>query len=100
MREAWFKRLLFWINIPLMCLALGFGLVMVGGIYVREKVHQAVIVSPTTPLLEGPQKHAQKQMELHEGLKIRVLNEVGDYARVRLPIGVEGFIQSSHLGGI
>jgi hypothetical protein len=94
------KRLLFWINIPLLSLAVVFGVLMASRIYIQEKVHHGVVVAVTTSLREGPGKTAKEIMQLHEGLKVRLLNEVGDHIRVRLANGVEGFLQASHLGKI
>jgi len=94
------KRLLFWINIPLLSLAVVFGVLMASRIYIQEKVHHGVVVAMTTSLREGPERTTKEIMQLHEGLKVRLLNEVGDHIRVRLANGVEGFLQASHLGRI
>jgi hypothetical protein len=94
------RRLLFWINVPVITLALIFGLLLSSRIYIQEKVHHGVVVSSSASLREGPERTAKELMQVHEGLKIRLLNEVGDYLRVRLANGVEGFVKTSQVGRI
>jgi tetratricopeptide (TPR) repeat protein len=99
-RAEYVKRLLFWINIPLLSIVIVFASLLAGRIYIQEKIHHAVVVPMTAKLLVGPERSAKVLMEVHEGLKVRLLNEVGDYIRVRLANGVEGFVRDSHLGKI
>jgi Tetratricopeptide repeat. len=94
------RRLLFWFSIPLLCLALSFGVLLGSRIYVQEVVHHGVVVSQAAGLREGPDRNAKMLMELHEGLKFQLLSEVGDYARVRLQNGVEGFLLRDQFGKI
>jgi len=94
------RRLLFWINVPVISVALVLGLLLFSRIYVQERVHHGVIVARTAALREGPGRSAAVQMEVHAGLKVRLLNEVGDHVRVRLANGVEGFVQQGELGRI
>jgi len=94
------RRLLFWINVPLITLALVFGLLLASRIYIQEKVHHGVVVTATASLREGPERTAKELMQVHEGLKVRLLNEVGDFLRVRLANGVEGFVKTSQVGRI
>jgi hypothetical protein len=94
------RRLLFWINIPVLTLALVFGLLFSSRVYIQEKVHHGIVVAPTGSLREGPENGAKVLMEVHEGLKVRLLDEMGEYSRVRLANGVEGFVRSSQIGAI
>ena len=92
--------LLFWINVPILSLALILGLMLGSRIYLQKQVHHAVVIAPVVKLLEGPQPTAKVLMEVHEGLKVRLLSEVSDYHRVRLANGVEGFVQLSQVSEI
>jgi hypothetical protein len=94
------RRLLFWINVPVISVALVLGVLLFSRIYIQERVHHGVIVAQTAALREGPGRSAAVQMEVHAGLKVRLLNEVDDHVRVRLANGVEGFVQQSKLGRI
>ncbi len=94
------RRLLFWINIPVLTLTLVFGLLFSSRVYIQEKVHHGIVVAATSSLREGPEHSAKVLMEVHEGLKVRLLSEISEYNRVRLANGVEGFIRSSQIGAI
>ncbi|NMB74257.1 MAG: hypothetical protein GYA21_03905 [Myxococcales bacterium] len=93
-------RLLFWVNVPLLCLALVAGSLLAARMYAEERVHYSVVIVPTAPLREGPERTAKALMELHEGLKVRTLSESGEYVRVRLSNGVEGFLLRNQAGEI
>jgi hypothetical protein len=77
-----------------------FGALFASRVYIQEKVHHGVVVTPAASLREGPERTARAQMEVHEGLKVRLLSEVGDFVRVRLANGVEGFLLASQIGKI
>jgi hypothetical protein len=94
------RRLLFWFNISLLCLTLVFGVLLGSRIYIQEIVHHGVVISQTAGLREGPDRNAKMLMELHEGLKLQLLSEVGEYTRVRLQNGVEGFLLRDQFGEI
>ncbi|MBN2497118.1 MAG: tetratricopeptide repeat protein [Deltaproteobacteria bacterium] len=94
------KRLLFWINVPLISVVCVFGFLLGSRIYIQKRVHHAVVIAPTANLREGPERTAEVTLEVHEGLKVLLLTEVGDHVRVRLANGVEGFLLNSQLGRI
>jgi tetratricopeptide (TPR) repeat protein len=94
------RRLVFWVSVPLVSVTLVLGLLLAARIYVQERVHHGVVVETTVALREGPERTAKELMEVHAGLKIRLLNQVGDYVRVRLANGVEGFVLDRQLGRI
>jgi hypothetical protein len=94
------RRLLFWISIPVLSLALVAGGLLASRIWLAERVHHAVVVAPAAALREGPERSAKSLMEVHEGLKVRLLSSAGDHVRVRLENGVEGFLAESQIGRI
>lgn len=100
MREGPGKRLLFWFNIPLLAVTLVFGALLASRIYVQERIHHGIVVAPTAPLREGPERSAKVLMEVHEGLKVLLLSEVDGHLRVRLANGVEGFLLQTQVGQI
>ena len=94
------RRLLFWISVPLLMLTLVFGSLLASRIYVQERVHHGVVVAHTGALRAGPERSAKVLMEVHEGLKVLLLNEVDGHLRVRLANGVEGFLADGQVGRI
>lgn len=100
LREGALRRLLFWTNVPIISLALLLGSLLCARIYVDARVHHGVVVQKTAELREGPVRTAKVVMEIHEGLKVRLLRDVGDFVEVRLANGVEGYMARSQVGVI
>jgi SH3-like domain-containing protein len=63
--------------------------------WVRTHVTYAVIVSPVASIREGPAKTFRSPFEVHEGLKVRVVQREQDFLRVRLPNGIEGWVNQN-----
>ncbi|HOX45002.1 MAG TPA: tetratricopeptide repeat protein [Myxococcota bacterium] len=98
--EGLLRRLLFWVNVPVLSLVVVLGGLLGSRVWLEERVHHAVVVAAAAPLREGPERSAKALMEIHEGLKVRLLSQVGDHVRVRLENGVEGFLLESQIGKI
>jgi len=99
-RRPALRRRLFWTNLPLIFLLVVVGLFFSAAWYAAEHLRQAVVIAPVAELREGPDNAARVQMEVHEGLKVRLLQPVGDFVRVRLANGLEGYLRSDSLGEI
>lgn len=56
---------------------------------------RAVVVAPSAPARPGPERALRPAFELHEGAEVRVLEARGDAVRVRLPNGLEGWLEAS-----
>ncbi|HEY3452896.1 MAG TPA: SH3 domain-containing protein [Myxococcales bacterium] len=63
--------------------------------YVRECAHDAVVVAPSLPVREGPRDTYKSTFEVHEGLKVRVLDQEGGFCRIRLSNGLQGWVPAS-----
>lgn len=67
------------------------GLVVANSAWVRHSVVEAVVMAPTSKALEFPGANAKTAFEVHEGLKVRVMEESGKFVRIRLPNALEGW---------
>ncbi len=65
-----------------------------------ERIPQAVVVAPVSPVREAPGAALKPAFELHEGTKVRILEARGQYLRVRLANGLEGWLARSEVGMI
>lgn len=73
-------------------LALGGGLLVAGR--AREvRAPRAVVISPEAALREAPSPELAPSLELPEGAPLRALSAEGDWLRVRLPGGLEGWVR-------
>ena len=77
-----------------LCAALA--LVFAGALMVlrhqRESGRSAIVVTPTVPVREGPAGDFKAAFDIHEGLKVRVIDQRQTHLRVRLPNGAEGWV--------
>jgi len=60
-------------------------------IYARESLVDAVVLSASLPVRELPKDSAKVTFEMHAGLKVRLMEHVGNFVRVRLANGLEGW---------
>lgn len=60
--------------------------------YHRSTSRHAIVVAASTAVREGPAADFKAAFEIHEGLKVRVVRRENDFVRVRLPNGVEGWV--------
>jgi hypothetical protein len=60
-------------------------------LYTAEAVREGVVLAHTLPVHEVPEARSRVSFELHPGVKLRMLDRSGDFVRVRLPNGLEGW---------
>jgi tetratricopeptide (TPR) repeat protein len=81
--------------------ALGLSLVLFAAaslaFYQTEKRPAAVVMSAETPLHLAPEKISKEVRKVHEGLKLSILDQIGNWYRVRLSNGDEGWVMSKDL---
>jgi hypothetical protein len=58
----------------------------------------AVVVRDGSELREGPDRHARQRASAHEGVSARVLASDGDFYRVKIPGGAEGWMARRDIG--
>lgn len=82
-------------------LFLGVGSVLGTGVavhaYVSRTVIEGVVIPQTIKVLELPSERARVSFEVHAGLKVRIVDETGQYVRIRLPNALEGWAEK---GGV
>lgn len=62
--------------------------------YALDQLHPAVVIGQTVPAREGPNPASKASFELHEGTEVRVVDHEGDWVRVRLRNGLEGWAEA------
>lgn len=82
-------------GLALVLAALPCGAVTAFHYFVREHARDAVIVAPSLPVREGPRETFKAPFEVHEGLKVRVLDEEGGFRRIRLANGLQGWVPAA-----
>jgi tetratricopeptide (TPR) repeat protein len=52
----------------------------------------AIVLAPSIELKNGPDKESTAVLEIHEGLKIQLLDQIGDWQKVKLSNGDQGWL--------
>ncbi|MCC6333343.1 MAG: SH3 domain-containing protein [Myxococcales bacterium] len=65
--------------------------------YVRHRIVEGVVMPATARVREYPGDAARVSFEVHAGLKVRIMEESGRYARIRLPNALEGWTEKEGL---
>lgn len=84
----------------LLLLALPSGALTAVHAYVQATVDEGVVMARTLAAHELPRDNAKTAFEVHAGLKVRMLEQSGDFVRIRLPNGLEGWAQAGGLSRI
>ncbi len=63
-------------------------------------VKSAIVIAPTATVKLSPDQSSNDAFIIHEGLKVRELNSVGDWIDIRLEDGKEGWIQKNDIATI
>ncbi|NOX37136.1 MAG: tetratricopeptide repeat protein [Calditrichaeota bacterium] len=59
---------------------------------------QAVVLQPSVTVYSAPEENSTEIFIVHEGLKVDVKEQRGDWARIVLPDGKQGWIRKEQLG--
>jgi tetratricopeptide (TPR) repeat protein len=68
--------------------------------WVGAHVEEAVVLAGTAQAREFPSPEGKVAFEVHVGLMVRVLERSGDFVRIRLPNGREGWTQAEHVASL
>lgn len=95
-RPAWARRLL------AICVLLGVSFLAAAFLASIEPQRQqrGVVVTAQVLLRAEPSATADPELTIHEGLVVRILDDRADWARLRLPNGVEGWVSRSAVAEI
>jgi Tetratricopeptide repeat len=62
-------------------------------VYVAKTVRDGVVLTDTLKVKEAPADNAKSGFEVHSGLKVRITDESGKFAKVRLANGLDGWVE-------
>lgn len=80
----------FWI--PLLVAGLLFGLLAISSAWFKNNPEEAILMLNESKLHLSPSSNSKELNILYEGLKVELLDEVDDWAEVRLSDGTDGWI--------
>jgi tetratricopeptide (TPR) repeat protein len=60
-----------------------------------QKVKEAIVFTPTVNIKSSPDQNSQDIFVIHEGLKVRIMDQVSDWYEIRIANGNKGWIKVS-----
>ena len=69
------------------------GFLLLAHVVAEHAVLQGVVMAPVVSARELPSADAKISFEAHAGLKVQLLQNVGDFVHIRLPNGLEGWTE-------
>ena len=94
------SRLALYASIPFLVLSLILGSSNLLRIYWRETVREGVLLVEKADVLSGPAGDSPTLFSIHEGLKVRIANELPDWVQISLENGWNGWVKKNTLGEI
>lgn len=75
--------------------AIPLGLLVANRAWVDANVREGVVMAKAAPVRAFPSESGSVEFEVHEGLEVRLIEHSGDFVRIRLPNGREGWTPAS-----
>lgn len=84
----------------MLVVALPLGGLLAAHAWAAEHVEEAVVLAGTAQAREFPSPEGKVDFEVHAGLLVRLLERSGDFVRIRLPNGREGWTQAENVASL
>ncbi|MBK6848369.1 MAG: tetratricopeptide repeat protein [Proteobacteria bacterium] len=88
------------VNALLALLLVASSALLAGRIHLARSVHQGIVLPDKLAVREGPDAAARSAYSLHAGLRVRFVDEVNGWRRIRLGNGLEGWVRSEDVGAL
>jgi tetratricopeptide (TPR) repeat protein len=95
-----FSRLALYASIALLVLFMILGSSNLLRIYWQETVQEGVVLVEKADVLSGPASDSPILFSVHEGLKVRIENDLPDWVQISLENGWNGWVKKEALGEI
>ncbi|NCC73758.1 MAG: tetratricopeptide repeat protein [Sphingobacteriia bacterium] len=91
----WMRKLSFWAGIILMIFFIG-SVVLANQRYQTFKLKaEAIVFTPTVTVKSSPRENSTDIFVIHEGIKVSITNQVGEWAEIKIADGSKGWVKES-----
>jgi tetratricopeptide (TPR) repeat protein len=95
-RRAWLSI----VGIALLALSLLSGAILASHIYADRHGQEAIVLAAVLPVREGPNAQFKVEFEIHEGLKVQIIEREASFQRIRLLNGLQGWVPAHGLAEV
>ena len=90
--RGFLKKLTFYSTVPLLMVFLLFGVTFSARIWRAETVREGIIIVDKVEIVSAPDEGAKGLFSLHEGVKVRIGQELPPWVEIALPDGKKGWL--------
>ena len=94
------RKMLFGIGILILLMNVGSGLIAWQSYQDALKQRSAIIFTPTLPVKSSPDDSSIDLFVIHEGLRVQILDKIGDWNEIKIANGSKGWVKSESLQAI
>ncbi len=84
----------------LLVLSLPAGAILASHVYAARHEQEAIVLSDVLPVREGPSPQFKVEFEIHEGLRVQLIEREAGFQRIRLLNGLQGWVPAQGLAKI
>jgi tetratricopeptide (TPR) repeat protein len=95
--KLFLKKLGFWMGVVMLLFALTSFVMGYQLKWAQQAKNSAIIFTPSVTLKSSPSESGNNLFILHEGTKVEILDEAGEWREIRIPDGNRGWIRNSEI---
>ena len=95
--RMWARKLIFSFGLLLLLINLISGIIAWQTYRDAKDQKTAIIFTPTLPVKSSPDESSIDLFVIHEGLKVTVIDKIGDWQEIRIANGSKGWIKTGHI---
>ena len=96
-RRAFYKRMLFYAGILILLINILSGILAWQTYTERIQKNTAIVFAPALPVKSSPEESSIDLFVIHEGLKVQIIDKIGDWNEIKLENGSKGWVKAETL---
>ena len=96
-RRAFFKRMVFYTAIVILLVNILSGLFAWQTHAESIQKNTAIVFAPTLPVKSSPEESSIDLFVIHEGLKVQIIDKIGDWNEIKIENGSKGWVKAETL---
>lgn len=94
-RVVWLRKFGFWFGMVLI-VVFGVTFILANHRYKTFNRHsEAIVFTPTVTVKSSPRENSTDIFVIHEGIKVQITNEVGEWVEIKIPDGSKGWLKEN-----
>ena len=96
-RKAFFKRMVFYTAIVILLINILSGIMAWQTHTESIQKNTAIVFAPTLPVKSSPDESSIDLFVIHEGLKVQIIDKIGDWNEIKIENGSKGWVKAETL---